>query len=109
MLIEIAERRRAEDALRQSQERFQTLAEATFEGICTSEEGQVKDFNDQFAAMLGYERAELLGKAIRELLPFEFRETVLDNIHQGREAIVEHAVLCKNGSRRIVEARRLVG
>ena len=34
MLSEIAERKRAEEALRQSQERFQTLAGATFEGIC---------------------------------------------------------------------------
>ena len=56
MLSEIAERKRAEEAVRESQERFQTLATATFEGICISEEGRIKDCNDQFLAILGYQR-----------------------------------------------------
>ncbi len=104
MLSEIAERKRAEEALRESQERFQTLATATFEGICLSEDGRIKDCNDQFLVMLGYQRSELLGKALSELMPPEFREGLLDNIQHGREALIEHPMLCKDGSYRIVEA-----
>ncbi len=80
------------------------MAGATFEGICISEEGRVKDCNDQFVAMLSYQRSELLGKAIGDLLPPESREGLLDNIQHGREALTEHAMLCKDGSQRIVEA-----
>ena len=104
MRVEIAERKCAEELLRRSQDRFQTLAEATFEGICISEQACVTDCNDQFAAMLGYERPELLGKAISDLLPPEFRKRALDNIRHGRDAITEHTMLCKNGTLRIVEA-----
>jgi PAS domain S-box-containing protein len=103
MSTEITERKRAEEALRQSQERFQTLAEATFEGICISQQERVKDCNDQFAAMLGYQRVELLGMAVGDLLPPEFREPVLESIQQGWETTTEQVMLCKDGSRRIVE------
>jgi PAS domain S-box-containing protein len=104
MLAEIAERIRAEEALRQSQARFQTLADATFEGICISKQGQIKDCNDQLAAMLGYERPELLGTPLSDLLPPELREDILNAIQEGRQATHEHAMFCKNGGCRIVEA-----
>ncbi len=54
--------------------------------------------------MLGYEREELLGRPIVELVAPEIREQVLDGIRQGREVFIEHEMLHKDGSRRIVEA-----
>ena len=38
----------------ESEERFRALAEASWEGICFSDNGIVLDANPQLAAMLGY-------------------------------------------------------
>ncbi len=104
VIRDISQRRAAERALRESEERFRTLAEATFEGICISENGYVRDCNDQFAQMLGYEREEMLGRWIGDLVSPEVREQILDNIRQGREITIEHEMLHREGGRRIVEA-----
>ena len=95
---------RAEESLRQSQKRFRTLADATFEGICISEQGLLKDLNEQLAAILGYQRSELLGTPLGDLIPTVHRERVFDNIRKDREQTIEHAVVCKDGSRRTVES-----
>ena len=64
---DITELKRAEEAVRESERRLRTLAEASFEGICVSENGRILDVNDQFAAMFGYERNELIGREIYPL------------------------------------------
>ena len=50
---DITERKQAEEALRESQRRFHRLAQATFEGICLTEDGVIRDANDQLARMGG--------------------------------------------------------
>ena len=58
---DITERRKSEQALKASENRFRMLSEASFEGIAISKEGIFIDINDQFAQMLGYTRHELIG------------------------------------------------
>ncbi|MFL5764858.1 MAG: PAS domain S-box protein [Bacteroidia bacterium] len=54
-----------EDALRDSEERFKLLSNATFEGIVFSENGVIIDANDQFVEMFGYNSsAEIIGKSL---------------------------------------------
>jgi PAS domain S-box-containing protein len=54
-----------EDALRDSEERFKLLSNATFEGIVFSENGVITDANDQFVEMYGYNSsAEVIGKSL---------------------------------------------
>ncbi|MGE5295441.1 MAG: PAS domain S-box protein [Solirubrobacterales bacterium] len=103
--VDITERKQVEQVLHDTQERLRTLAEAAFEGICISEQTLIRDCNDQFARMLGYERDELIGRPVVELSAPEIRERVLDGIREGREVFIEHEMLHKDGSRRIVEAR----
>lgn len=50
-----------EAALRGSQARLATFAEATFEGIVESEAGRIVDCNAQLAWISGYSVAELRG------------------------------------------------
>ena len=64
---DVTELMQAEEARRESERRLQTLAEASFEGICISENGRILDVNDQFAALLGYEQSELIGREILTL------------------------------------------
>jgi PAS domain S-box-containing protein len=104
VIRDIAERKRSEQALHDTEERLRTLVEAAFEGICISEQMHIRDCNDQFARMLGYEREELLGRLVFELAAPEIREKVLDGIREGREVFIEHEMLHKDGTRRIVEA-----
>ena len=93
-----------EAALRESQARLATFAEATFEGIVESEAGRIVDCNEQFARMLGYSVAELRGMEIASLIAPEDRDRVMASIRQGQESVTEHAVLRKDGTRIVVEA-----
>jgi PAS domain S-box-containing protein len=100
---DLTSRKRAEEALRQSEERFRTFSEATFEGIVLSEQGRILDCNEQFARMTGYERSELVGKPIEPLILPEDRRRVLDSILAGFESVTEHRLVRKNGTIGVVE------
>jgi len=53
----------SEEKLRDSEERFKILSNATFEGIIFSENGKIIDANDQFVKMYGYKSSkEIIGK-----------------------------------------------
>ena len=94
-----------EAAVREGQARLAAFAEATFEGIAQSEAGRIIDCNEQLAQMLGYSVAELQGMEIAHLIAPEDRDRVLANIQSGRASSLEHAMLCKDGTRIVVEAQ----
>ncbi|UCD25327.1 MAG: PAS domain S-box protein, partial [Gemmatimonadota bacterium] len=48
-------------ALRDSEERFQLLMDASFEGIVIHDKGTILLANDLFARTLGYETADVIG------------------------------------------------
>ncbi len=104
ILRDISQRIHDEQALRESEERLALFAATTFEGIVISERGRILDSNEQFAQKLGYTVEELVGRLIEELVVPEDRERVTENIRYGRESIVEHAMLRKDGTRIVVEA-----
>jgi PAS domain S-box-containing protein len=98
------ELRRQAEELQASEHRFQTLADAAFEGIVLSQKGLISDCNDQVSAIVGYSRAELLGKPLADFLAPEQRERVIRNVNEEREATYELDLVCKDGLRRRVEA-----
>jgi PAS domain S-box-containing protein len=104
ILRDISQRIRDEQALRESEERLALFAATTFEGIVISERGRILDCNEQFARMLGNTVQELKGRLIEDLVVPEDRERVAANIRFGRESIVEHPMLRRDGVRIIVEA-----
>ncbi|HEV7923151.1 MAG TPA: EAL domain-containing protein [Thermoanaerobaculia bacterium] len=58
----------AEDALRESEVRYRLLFEQNAAGVCvTKTDGTIIDCNTTFALMLGYRRAELVGRNMGEL------------------------------------------
>ncbi len=104
VMLDITERKQAEEVLKESEERFRTLAEATFEGIAITEEGRFVDLNERFALMTGYPISELLGMNVSSLLPEEDRARVLANIISGGESVTEHRVIRRDGRIITVEA-----
>jgi two-component system, cell cycle sensor histidine kinase and response regulator CckA len=100
-----AEREQAEAALRESEERFAILSQATFEGIGLSDAGRVIDANDQLAKMLGYEPGELIGTQVLRMVAPESRDLVIGHMRAGHEAPYEHLALRKDGSVFPVEVR----
>ncbi|OGI47260.1 MAG: hypothetical protein A2151_03635 [Candidatus Muproteobacteria bacterium RBG_16_65_34] len=63
------ERKRAETALRRSEERFSKVFHASPLGIVISSlpEGRIVDANEAFLAMYGFAREEMIGRAARDL------------------------------------------
>jgi len=102
---DITERKQAEQALRESQRRFHRLAQASFEGICVTEDGVILDANDQLARMGGYELSEVLGRPAIEFVAPQSQELVRWNILNGDGEPYEILAIKKDGSTYPVEVR----
>jgi PAS domain S-box-containing protein len=70
-ITDITERKRAEQALRDSRGRLQALFEAAPVGIGTVVDRVLTSVNSRFCNMLGYSEEELLGKSARIIYPSE--------------------------------------
>jgi PAS domain S-box-containing protein len=103
--IVLSERDRTLARLHESEERFRHLTQATFEGICISENGRILDVNDTFLAMFGYGREEVIGREILTLIAPAWRQMIAERIQSEQESLVEHELLRKDGSLIQAEAR----
>jgi two-component system, cell cycle sensor histidine kinase and response regulator CckA len=98
VMVDITQRKLAEETLRESEERFRRLSEAANEGIAIHEEGRILEANQGLAAMYGYELADVLGRHALELAAPESRELVFHNIRSGYEKPYEALGLRKDGT-----------
>ncbi|MGD0205912.1 MAG: PAS domain S-box protein, partial [Dehalococcoidia bacterium] len=101
---DITERRRAEEALRDSERRFRTLSEATFEGIAIHKKGRILDANQTLAEMFGYQLSEIVGMRPVDFVAPEYRDLVLYATLSGYEEPFELIGLRKDGSTFPIEA-----
>lgn len=103
---EVEKRIETEEKLKESEQRFRQLAEATFEGITITEKGRFLDVNRMFLDMFGYETVEeLAGRNAGELAAPEYREIVAANIAAGYETPYEIMGMRKDGSFFPIEIR----
>ncbi|MGD8406347.1 MAG: PAS domain S-box protein, partial [Anaerolineales bacterium] len=102
---DITERKRAEEALLESEKRFATLSEVAFEGIGFSEKGRIIDCNEQLASMLGYDPSEMIGLEVSKFVAPESLAVVSEHIKSGDEGPYEHLALRKDGTKFPVEVR----
>ena len=102
---ELAERKRAEQALRESEARFRVLADASFEGIGLTEQGIVIDVNEQAARMLDSTRAELIGRPVMDFVAPESRDSVRQAMQSGTTGPYEHLARRVDGTVFPVEIR----
>ncbi|HEX8847503.1 MAG TPA: PAS domain S-box protein [Pyrinomonadaceae bacterium] len=100
---DITERKRAEQALQESEKRYKGLADSAFHGVMIHQEREIKDVNLAYAEMFGYEVRELIGQDVLTLTPPEQRDWVLSKIEAERETPYEALGLRKDGSHIIIE------
>ncbi len=95
---DITERKRAEEALRESEERVRRLSEATLEGIVIHDGALILDANQQAAAMFGYELPEIMGADPLSFVAPESRDIVRQHIATGYDDPYEVSGLRRNGT-----------
>ncbi len=110
-LIDVTERRKAEDRLRSSEARFRTLVDhATDAFFLYDETGTIVDVNHQACESLGYEREELIGMSANQIdmsaeTDPEFSEHVRARLSDGKPIAFDSHHRRKDGSTFPVEMR----
>ena len=80
ILIDITEKKLAEEKLRKSEEKFRRIVETAGEGFVLMNEGlDIADVNNAYCQMIGYSREELLGKSVLDLATDDFRSFMMAN------------------------------
>lgn len=101
---DITEKKAAEQALKDSEDRFRQLSNVSFEGTLIHRKGIAIDFNLSLARMFGYEREELLGtNLIEKIIPKEYHKTISENINKNYADPYEIIGKRKDGSTFYVE------
>ena len=96
---DITERKKTENALRESEARFKALHNASFGGITIHDKGLILDCNKGLAEITGYTVDELVGMDGLLLIAEESREIVMENILAGYEEPYEAIGIRKNGEK----------
>ena len=101
---DISDMKRAEKALRESEERFHKLSEASMEGIAIIDpSGNVLDGNQTLASIFGYELSELIGMNRTQFVPPEIRGQIEKRIRSGYDETYGLQAIRKDGSTFYVE------
>ncbi len=80
---EVHERKKVEVDLRESENRFKTLHDASFGGIAIHDEGIVLDCNQGLSNITGFSIEELIGMDGLKLIAPQWREPVMEKIQSG--------------------------
>jgi PAS domain S-box-containing protein len=92
-----AKKQKAEELLKESEERFKALHNASFGGIAILSEGMILGCNQGLSETTGYSLDELIGMDGLLLIAPESRDMAMDNILAGYEKPYEAVGLRKNG------------
>jgi PAS domain S-box-containing protein len=92
-------------AVRESEEMFRCLAEASFEGIAVHDGGRILEVNRTHARLFGYTPAEMVGMSVYELTAPETRDRVQQHIQSGHEGPYEAVGIRRDGSTFLGEVR----
>ena len=86
LLRDLSELRNAQEGLRSSESRTQTLLDTVVDAVVSSDEvGRIESFNRAAETLFGYEQEELIGQNVRVLMPEPHRGSHDDYIERYRK------------------------
>jgi len=100
---DITERKRAEEALRESKEKLRVMFESISDGVTfTDLEGNIEEMNEAALRLHGYShREEVIGRSGIELVAKKDRARARENMRriftEGRGGMIEYTLLTKDG------------
>ncbi|MFW9914013.1 MAG: PAS domain S-box protein [Candidatus Thorarchaeota archaeon] len=101
IVIDNAERKKAEEALRESERKYRELVEKLHEGVLVADENRNITFvNPRLAEMLDYNEEELIGQHTSTIVPTEDRNRVNEEYAKrikGISSTYESNLLAKSG------------
>ncbi len=100
---ELAERIKVQESLRESEDRFRQLTDASFEGLLIHAEGRILDANSRAGSLLGYDPAEQIGRPFLDFIDSKYHGLVLENIRNDFGGAYELKLIHSNGGRVSVE------
>jgi len=108
IMFDITDRKRAEEALRESEKKYSTLVEKGSDGIVVIQDGCVRFANTRILAMTGWKLEEFLHKPFIDFVTEEYKETALERYREklsggGISESYYIEVLKKDGSSLSVE------
>lgn len=105
MMNDVTQRIKAEELLRDSEQRFRTLQQASFGGIGLHDKGVIIDCNQGLCDLTGYSYEELIGSNGLSLIAPEWRNAVMEKIISNYERTYDVEGLRKDGTRYFLEIR----
>jgi len=108
VFTDITARKRAENALRESEEKYRILVENANEGIFVAQDGVIKFLNPKMSEMFGYSKEEFISNPMTEFVHPDDREGILQAHFRrlaGDEAPIQYPfrLLHKDGQIRWAE------
>ena len=104
-----AKRKAADDALRESDEKYRTILESIEEGYFETDlEGNLTFFSNPFCKILGFSRSQLVGMNIRQYSAHETAAKMKSIAEQLRrsgdsENVMDYDVIRPNGDKKLLE------
>ncbi|MCA1759474.1 MAG: PAS domain S-box protein, partial [Bacteroidales bacterium] len=95
---DITERKKAEEVLRESENRFKKLASFTFEGIIIHNNAIAIDVNQSTLKLLGYKKDEIIGMNLFSLIHPDYHAIVKNNINKQVASPYHIVAIKKDGT-----------
>ena len=113
VITDITVRKRAEECLRESEERYKRLTEACPDGVMMADlDGQLLFASPQVCELLGFEPKELVGRSVFECVGEDdrhrFAESLADVVRKGIRRNTEYTALRRDGTTVSVETSSAV-
>ncbi|MCH8864334.1 MAG: PAS domain S-box protein, partial [Chloroflexi bacterium] len=79
----VAERKQAEEALRESEERFRSVAETAIDAIISADShGTIVYWNSAAETIFGFSAEEIVGKPLNRIIPERLRKAHLEGLER---------------------------
>ncbi len=98
LTIEINQREKIQEHLRDSEIRFRALSDASFEGVIFAENGKILESNKAALKMLKYSKKEFIGKKVLNFIAPDYKKLVRKKTMSGDEKPYEIEAVRKDGS-----------